>query len=129
MDEPAVVLDASALLAPLNGEHGANRVEAALPRAVISAVNLEEVVGKLSEIGMPESEIRLSVDALALRVIPFDANNAYRSGLLRQATRAYGLSLGDHACLELAITQDRTALTTDRQWLEIQLPVAVESLR
>ncbi len=56
MDETAI--DASALLALLNEEPGADVVAQALPGAVISAVNLSEVVAKLSQAGMPEDAVR-----------------------------------------------------------------------
>ena len=46
-----VVLDASALLALLNDEPGAGEVEKTVPGAIISAVNLSEVVAKLAERG------------------------------------------------------------------------------
>ncbi|WP_230312513.1 PIN domain-containing protein [Paracoccus lichenicola] len=48
----AAVLDASALLCLLNGEQGSERVLEALPRAVIGAANLAEVVSKLRERGL-----------------------------------------------------------------------------
>ncbi len=58
MRSPAA-LDASAVLALLNGEPGVERVAAALgPDTVMSAVNYAEVVGKLADAGMPEDVIR-----------------------------------------------------------------------
>ncbi|MBI5442552.1 MAG: VapC toxin family PIN domain ribonuclease, partial [Deltaproteobacteria bacterium] len=71
------VFDASAILALLQNEPGAGEVEARLPGAVICAVNLSEVVGKLMDVGMPEEEARQAVDALSLTVIPFDAPLAW----------------------------------------------------
>jgi ribonuclease VapC len=53
-----VVLDASALLALLNAEKGANIVQELLPQASLSTVNLAEVVICLSAVGMPDNEIR-----------------------------------------------------------------------
>ena len=47
-----VVLDASALLALLNQEPGADVVAASLPEAVVSAVNLSEAVAKLIDLGI-----------------------------------------------------------------------------
>ena len=55
---PKVVMDASALLALLNEEPGADVVGEALLGAIISAVNLSEVVAKLCNAGMPEKAIR-----------------------------------------------------------------------
>ncbi len=89
-----VVLDASALLALLNSERGSRIVEESLSGATISAVNLSEVVSKLSERGMPPAMVRTAVEALDLDILSFDVDLAYSAGLLRPATRGFGLSLG-----------------------------------
>lgn len=85
---PDAVIDASALLALLNAEPGADAVAQALPAAVISAVNLSEVVAKLTQAGMPENAIRQALLPLALKVEPFDEEQAYQAGLLRGALNA-----------------------------------------
>ena len=84
---PEVVLDASALLALLNGEDGARLVATELPGSVISAVNYSEVVGKLADAGMPETRIRNALEGLHLEIVPFDYEQALEAGLLRPATR------------------------------------------
>lgn len=50
-----VVLDASALLALLNQEQGSDVVAASIPEAIISTVNLSEVISKLVDAGLPEA--------------------------------------------------------------------------
>jgi PIN domain nuclease of toxin-antitoxin system len=129
MPDPAVVLDASALLALLNAEPGAARVAAVLPQAVVSSVNLSEVVAKLADIGMPEAEIHAALDGLGLDVVPFDESQAYRAGMLRPASRALGLSLGDRAGLALAMELGCPVLTTDQQWQALAAPAVVEVVR
>jgi PIN domain nuclease of toxin-antitoxin system len=52
------VLDASALLALVNQESGHSIVAKMLPKAVVSAVNLSELVAKLTDRGIPEGEIQ-----------------------------------------------------------------------
>ena len=123
------VLDASALLALLNAEPGAERVAACVPGGVISAVNLAEVVGKLAEAGMAVEDIRLALAGLALRIADLDEGLAYDVGLLRPSTRARGLSLGDRACLAQARKSGLPALTADRDWLPLDLGVEVEAIR
>lgn len=98
----SIVLDASALLAILNQEPRARQWEEKVPDAAISAVNLSEVVAKLADVGMGEREIRDSLN-LGMTVVPFDAALAHAAGLLRLPTRSLGLSLGDRACLALAM--------------------------
>ncbi len=115
----AVVLDASALLALLNGEDGAEAVAAVLPEAAVSAVNISEVVAKLAEAGMPRKAIRDALQGLPLDVVPFDQEQAYEAGLLRPSTRGIGLSLGDRACLSLALRLALPALTADRTWQQL----------
>lgn len=126
---PDVVLDASALLALLNREPGGASVFASLPGARISAVNLAEVVAKLSDYGMKDQEIRLAVGGLGLDVVTFDEELAHRSGTLRPATRELGLSLGDRACLALGIQGGATVLTTDRDWSRLELDVTIRIAR
>ena len=69
------VLDSSALLALLWNEPGADYVAAALPGALLSSVNLAEVVTKLCERGSSGSEGRELVESLGV-VVDFDADQA-----------------------------------------------------
>jgi PIN domain nuclease of toxin-antitoxin system len=110
------VLDASALLALLQDEPGAAVVASHLPRSVMSAVNLSEVVAKLTDHGMPAEAIRVALDGLPIEVHPFDRGAAYAAGDLRRVTRNAGLSLGDRACIALGMKLDVEAVTADRAW-------------
>lgn len=124
------VLDASALLALLNDEPGGQQVAELISQgAIISAVNLSEVIARLSEFGRPEQEIRQRLSLQALEVIPFDAELAYQTGLLRPLTRQAGLSLGDRACLALALQRDLPAVTADRAWLGLPLDLPIRVIR
>jgi ribonuclease VapC len=124
------VLDASALLALLRGEPGSEQVRNAIAQgAAISAVNLSEVVAKLSDSGVPDAEIHQAIDPLRLETIPFDEELAYRAGLLRPLTRQLGLSLGDRACLALAERLGWPALTADQNWQRLQLGITVQLIR
>jgi len=123
------VLDASALLALVHGEPGAERVRAVLGRAVISAINLAEVVGRLSERGGAAPDIRRALDRLHLTVLPVDKDLGYAAGFLRSTTRRLGLSLGDRICLALAARLGATALTADRAWSRLGTDVRIELLR
>lgn len=124
-----VVLDASALLALLNQEEGAERVAPFLADAVISTVNLAEVVTRLALAGMPEAAIRETLALLPLEAIPFDVEHGIEVGLLAPTTRPSGLSLGDRACLVLARRLGATAVTADQAWVGIDAGVPVELIR
>lgn len=117
-DKPAV-LDASALLALLQNEPGAEVVATRLTQCVMSAVNLSEVVAKLVDHGLPEADLRAALDVLDIDVREFDTEAAYAAGELRRITRDAGLSLGDRACLALAMRLGAAAVTADRAWAKL----------
>lgn len=123
------VLDASAVLALVNGEPGADRVAQTIPGALLCSVNLAEVVGKLADTGMPEQAVRSVLGGLGLSVVSFDADLAWRAGLLRPVTRSAGLSIGDRACLALAAKNGLPAMTSDRVWSTLHLEAEVELIR
>ncbi len=124
------VLDASAVLALLQGEPGAERVaEAIVSGASLSVVNLAEVAGKLSEHGMPEGDLRAVVDLLQVTIEPCTTEDAIHAGLLRPSTKGAGLSLGDRVCLALATRLALPVLTTDRQWANVTVSMPVEVIR
>ena len=124
------VLDTSALMALINQEPGAQQVaQSVRDGAAISAVNLCEVVAKLAEAGSVEADIRAVLATIPLEAVDFDAELAYRAGLLRPLTRHAGLSLGDRACLALAARLGLPALTGDRAWAGLQLGITVQVIR
>jgi ribonuclease VapC len=109
-------LNSSAVLALLKKEPGGEIVQALLPEALISSVNLAEVVTKLSERGSTEEAIDTALWSLNLTIVDFGQSAARATGLLRRATRSRGLSLGDRACLALAQERELTAVTADAAW-------------
>ena len=123
------MLDASALLAYLQGEVGADRVRGALGEAVISTVNWAEVVQKAETSAYEAEALRQDAQSLGLVILPFSVSQAEIAGRLRQSTATFGLSLADRACLALAIDTQSTVYTADRVWLEIGLGVEVEAIR
>jgi PIN domain nuclease of toxin-antitoxin system len=124
------VLDASALLAYLLDEAGADAVEHALAQeAAIGAVNLAEVLSKLSDAGEDTDRAMDGITILSLEIVPFDADLAVASGRLRLVTVHAGLSLGDRACLALGRALGRRVLTADAAWLGLVPDVDVEMIR
>jgi PIN domain nuclease of toxin-antitoxin system len=123
------VLDASAVLALLDGETGADKVGAVLMRAAIGTVNLAEVHTKLAERGQAGRRALAEVLASIERVVPFSEEHALLTGSLRSATQHIGLSLGDRACLALGISLGAEVFTTDRLWAGLNLPCSVQVIR
>lgn len=124
-------LDASALLAWIDDEPGADVVLAVLSAGstVMSALNWAEVLAKLVDRGVSDEEQHRIRGSLDIEIRPFDEQAAAASAALRQATRRLGLSIGDRACLGLALLENVPALTTDRAWSKIDLEIELLIIR
>jgi ribonuclease VapC len=126
-----VVLDASAVLAYLQDESGSEKVEAVLSggKAIMSAVNYAEVVGKLLESGLPESSVKIVMENLEIIIEPLDDKQAWKTGMLRMSTSEFGLSLGGRACLALAHVKKLPIITADKQWDKLKTDIKIIQLR
>lgn len=116
------VLDASALLAFLNDEPGGTEVTSFLDDALISTVNLAEVLQKASQAGIDITRLASEISGMGVHAVPFDASMAATSASLWDDTRKLGLSLADRACLSLAAETNAIAVTADRAWAKLDLP-------
>lgn len=125
----SVVLDASAVLALLLDERGADQVDGERDRAAISAVNAGEVIERLVALGRPAEDAVRTVEALELDIVDFTFDLAAIAARLRTKTRAVGLSLGDRACLALALREGLPALTADRGWSKVDVGIEVRLIR
>lgn len=121
-----VVLDASAILALIFDEPGGDQVARHLPNALVSTVNLAEVVTRLLDYDMPQETIDAVIETLQLGFHSYDHDQAQITAQLRKATRSAGLSLGDRACLALAYSRGIEALTADRAWQDVAGEADVE---
>lgn len=126
---PDAVLDASALIALLRDEPGAQAVERLLGRAVMSVVNWAEVLQRFRAHGVETAGKRESVEALGVRIVGFTPEDAEVVAELWEATRAAGLSLADRACLALARRLALPAHTADREWRKLDVGVEVVLIR
>lgn len=126
---PEVVLDASAILALLRRETGAERVAGVLRNAKVSAVNLAEVGSFLTRSNHPMAEVRAALGSLRLDIVSFDEEQSMEVARLYPSTRPAGLSLGDRACLALAHLMGLPAMTTDQTWATLALGIEVEVIR
>jgi len=124
-----VVLDASAVLALLKREPGAERVRAVLDRAILGAVNVAEVQSKLVDLGLNRDAAEARIRFLGLIIVAFSEKQAIEAGSLIAETRSLGLSLGDRACLALAIERKAIVYTTDRVWKNLNLGIEIEVIR
>jgi ribonuclease VapC len=127
-----IVLDASALLAILNDEPGAEKLTSQLDLlsdAAISTVNLAEVHSKLVGHGIDEEEAWEAALSPVREVMVFTSEQARIAGGLISRTRSLGLSLGDRACLALAVALKAPVYTADKDWKNLKLGIRIHVIR
>lgn len=125
----AVVLDASALLAYLCEEPGADLVDGLLVDARMASVNWAEVVQKSLSTGVIVDGMLEDLQTLGMRIEPFLPVDGERAGRLWPLTRRQGLSLGDRACLSLGLRLGLTVVTCDRAWAQLPIELEIQLLR
>lgn len=130
MNANKAVLDASAVMAIINNERGADKLTPEiLDAAATSAVNLAEVHGKLLQWGFTKENAWMAANAAVHEAVPFTAEQAKTAGDLVIQTRALGLSLGDRACLALGIALRAPVYTADRSWKDLNVGVRIHVIR
>jgi len=124
------VLDASAVLALLQGEPGAQATaDAAAAGADLTSVNYLEVLTRSVDRGADLAAVRNVVRRLGLSIVDVDMVLAERAAALREATRAEGLSMGDRICLAHAQGKGSTAVTADRSWTRTRTDIDIMLIR
>jgi PIN domain nuclease of toxin-antitoxin system len=125
-----VVLDASAILAIVFQERGAEKLTVEIMKdAVISTVNLAEVQSKLVKKGYDPEEAWEDATSLVSAAVRFTSEQAKIAGSLIAQTEKVGLSLGDRSCLALAIALKAPAYTTEQAWRELNVGVPIHVIR
>lgn len=123
------VLDSSAVLAVIFTEPGGEVVVDLLQGGLLSTVNLTEIHTKLLLDGRAANFAWNRVRSMGLEVCFFDEKQARIAAELIWKTRSFGLSLGDRACVALAIERKATVYTTDRIWKSLDLGIEVVVIR
>lgn len=121
------VIDASSVLVLLKNEPGAQVVRDRLSAGThyLSTVNQAEILSRLSDLGLNNADAIEAFSEIGLNLVPFSESHAQSAAALRAASRPSGLSLGDRACLALALELQLPVLTADRTWLALDLPISV----
>jgi len=130
---PAVI-DASAVLAWLRDEPGADTVAGRLDGSFLSAVNLSEILQKYLAVGTlsgaEAAGFAGDLASLGLSVVPFGEREAAVAAVMWDGTRRLGLGLADRACMATAVGFGLPALTADRPWAEVEWTgLSVELIR
>ena len=121
------VVDASVILAWLQGEPGADEAEPLLMEGVIGAANWSEVLQKSRQHGAPAhivGRLLVSFGLTVHEVTRADAEAA--ADLWRPGT---GLSLADRLCLALGVRMERPVATADGAWADVEDGPAVILIR
>lgn len=124
-----VVLDASAVLALLLDEPGADVVADALSDAALGTVNLAEVLSKLSDLEADATLLPEQLSAAGVRLEPVTQFDAHQVAALRRVDVERTLSLGDRCCLALGRRLNVPVLTADRAWSGLAADIAVRQIR
>jgi len=125
----AFVLDSSAIMAVLLDEAGHDKAAELVQDALMSSVNVAEVVAKCVEFGFPEQLALEFIQGSNVTIVDFDLEHAILAGELRRRASKGILSLGDRACIATAIRQDAIAVTADRIWSTLELGCKIELIR
>jgi PIN domain nuclease of toxin-antitoxin system len=125
----AVVLDSSAILALFFNEQGGQIVASLVEGALLSTVNLTEVHCRMIERDAQAKQAWGWIQGLECQICFFSDEQARVAAELKQITRPFGLSLGDRACLALAMERKATVYTTDKVWKQLDLGIEIVAIR
>ena len=122
MSKYAYVVDASALLALMNQEPGADEVGRLIRKGglVMCAINFCEVIGKIVDEGKSVDAFLATFEDLRIELMEFDRDLAIAAGKLKKTSAKLGLSVGDRACLALAGKLGVPAVTSDLAWKKMR---------
>lgn len=119
-----VVFDASALIALFAKEKGYDIIKKHLKDAIISSVNIAEVYKYCIEIqNLTGDEARSLIKLADIKIVDFSEDQALITAELVHKTKQYGLSLGDRACIALAILRNHSIVTCDKIWQKVDVGV------
>ena len=127
-----IVFDASAIIALLELEEGWAIASENLNNAIVSTINLSEVMTVMNR---KTNGKDVAGEAFKLlrntfpHIVDFNEEQAFIASSLDSVTKQYGLSLGDRACLALAKYKNLPVLTADKTWKQIESGVEIRLIR
>jgi len=125
----SVVIDSSAVLAFVFEEPGGEVAFAYARHALLSAVNLDEVLHKALRQNIACADVLAQLDRLQMQIVPFDDIDAQRTASLHAPLHRSKISFADRACLALAIERGLPVVTADTDWLKLDLGLDIRLIR
>jgi ribonuclease VapC len=122
-------LDSSVLVAVFKNESGSDIAKPLLRGSLLSTVNAAECFAVMARARQRVSDTSESLQLSGVRIIDFDIELAEIAGALEEKTKPQGLSLGDRACLALALRENLPVLTADRHWKDVAVGVEIRLMR
>lgn len=124
-----IVLDASAVLAFLKRERGWDVVERLLPGAVMSVVNLAEVLAKAVDAGRDADLVKSDIEAQGVSYVEATARQAVRVAVLQPYARAHDLSYADRFAVALAEEVGGDLITGDAELARLPCGATIAMFR
>ena len=119
-----IVFDSSALIMLFAKEKGYEIIKQHMKKAIISSVNIAEVYKYCIEVqNLSEEDCRNLIKLSGIKIIDFCEEQALITAKIIKRTKQYGLSLGDRACISLAILKNHPVLTCDKIWQKVDLDI------
>ncbi len=109
-----VLCDASALLILIQQENSDDILEEVVSKAVISSINLSEVISVLIRSGMSKEIANETIKSSITDIIPFSQAEAELAGELIIYTKSLGLSVGDRACIATSMIHNLELYSADQ---------------
>jgi PIN domain nuclease of toxin-antitoxin system len=119
-----IVFDSSAIITLFAKEKGYEFIKKYIKDGIISSVNIAEVYKYCINIQhLTEEDTRKLITMLDIRIIDFTNDQALVTAMLVEPTKKYGLSLGDRACIALAIEGQYSVITCDTIWQKVDVGI------
>jgi PIN domain nuclease of toxin-antitoxin system len=119
-----IVFDSSAIIALFAKEKGYEFIKKHMKDAIISSVNIAEVYKYCIEVqNLTEDETKDLIKLLDIKIIDFSNEQALITATLVSKTKKYGLSLGDRACIALAMLGKHSIITCDSIWQKVDVGI------
>ena len=119
-----IVFDSSALIMLFAKEKGYEIIKQHMKNAIISSVNIAEVYKYCIEVqNLTEDDCRSLIKLSGIKIIEFCEEQALITAKIIKKTKPYGLSLGDRACIALAMLKKHPVLTCDKIWQKVDLGI------